>query len=196
MINKKYSLREGELVATRMASSGEIVNIYVKALFSLSVERDQIEVTAFDLKKLEGRLREKRNILNRLKSPVFSKKEQMASLSPLIKDLSPLVQNFVGILNKYRRLNFLLPMIWAYGRRVQEHFGFLTVEGESAFPMRVGQKQALLKKLKGQTGKEVILNFKENSNLLGGFWVQIQSTLIDCSLKTKISFLQTQKGSL
>lgn len=181
-------------MATRMASRGEIVNIYVKALFSLSLNSNQLEATIEDLRKLEKRLREKRGLLNTLKSPAFSKKEQMASLKPLLKDLSSLVQNFVGVLNRNRRLNFLMGIIQRYEQVVQEYFGFLTVEGESSFPLEPSEKHELQKKLKRETGKEILLNFRENPALLGGFWVQIYSNLIDCSLKAKIDFLKTQKG--
>ncbi|MBS0186172.1 MAG: ATP synthase F1 subunit delta [Proteobacteria bacterium] len=173
----------------------QIVNTYVKTLFSLAQEENKVEEVERDLKDLEEHLRMNSGIMKHILYPKSLKKEQKRSLSALTQNLCLLIKNFIGVLDRYHRLNLLFPIIYGYRKCVEVNFGFIPVLVESAVALEENEKIFLKNYLKEKMGKEIILSAKENPKLLGGFQVQINSILIDCSLKTKISNLEkTLKG--
>lgn len=177
-------------MATRTASNGEVVNTYVKALFELALEQESLKDTRDDLRVLEDRLRKDPFLMKQILKSGFGKKDKDHTLKDLTEGMRPLVQNFMGVLNHYGRLNLLVPIMRGYEAWVQKHLGFLSVCITSASSLEAEEKSELEDYLKVQTGKGVIISFKEDSQILGGFTLQMSSTLIDCSLRGKIKILE------
>ncbi len=177
-------------MGARKVSNGQIVNTYVKTLFSLAQDENRVEEVDVDFRKLEERLRVNSGMMKHVLYPKSQKKEQKNSLAALTESLSLLTKNFIGILDRYHRLNLLFPIIEGYRRYLESHMGFLPVLVESSIFLTEDEKTFLRTYLKEKTGKDIILSVVENPKLLGGFRMQIYSTLIDCSLKTKISGLE------
>ncbi len=176
-------------MVARRAGNGQVVNTYVKTIFSLAQEENKIEEIDLDFKKLEERLRVNSGAMKHILYPGSRKKERKYSLDTLTHNLLPLLKNFIGVLDRYQRLNLLFPIIQGYRESLEEYLGFLPVLVESSIPLEEDEKMFLKNYLKEKTGKEIILSVTEDLKLLGGFRMQVYSTLIDCSLKTKISDL-------
>lgn len=177
-------------MVARTASKGEIINTYVKALFSLAQEEKILEEIKKGFNTLEEKLRKDLILMNKILYPGFREKEHELSLKRVCQGLPPLLQNFVGILKRYHRLNYLFPIMRAYEKYLEEQLGFLKVQVESAISLREEEKNFLKDYLKAQTGKEIILSLHENPKLLGGFRIQVNSLLIDCSLRMKVNVLE------
>lgn len=182
-------------MASRTARASEIVDTYVKALFRLAEEKDVVKEVGLDLKKLEERFREHPLKMQRLLAPLFATREQREELAPLLKGLSVYVQNFVYLLQRYKKLKLFFLMVDAYDRHMQEFFGFVPVEICAAFPFNESKKEQIRKKVKNLINENILLYIKEDPTLLGGFQVQIKSILIDCSIRSTLNVLhQKIKG--
>lgn len=177
-------------MGARTVSSGQIVSTYVKTLFSLASEENKLAEINEDFKKLEEKFRVNSDMAKSILYPASRTKEHECALAALTQNLLPLSKNFMGVLDRYKRLNLLFPIIQGYRRYLEEHAGFLSVLVESCVSLKETEKTFLKTYLKEKTGKNVILTLTENPELLGGFRMQIHSILIDCSLKTKINELE------
>lgn len=158
-------------------------------------EKDIIKKVGSDLRELEDRFKKDPLKMQRLLIPIFAVKEQLYDLKPFLKGLSVPVQNFVYLLQRYKKLKLFFAIVEAYEKRMQEFLGFIPVKVWTAIPLKEKEKNKIKQKLEGLVKKEVFLSIEEKPSLLGGFQVHIGSILIDCTLLNRLGVLyQKIKG--
>ena len=172
------------------ASRGQIVNAYIKALFSLAQESHQKESILHDFHAIQTRLEKTPLLLNKLSKVGLKGPSQKEALLNLISDLSPLMQNFINILYRNHRLGLLSHMIKEYETCLYDDQGILSASVEVASAFNDTEKDVLRTYLENKTGKEILLFIQENPRLIGGFKVVLSSILIDCSTRARIEMLQ------
>lgn len=168
-------------MSSRTARASEIIDIYVKALFLLAKEKGIVEKVGSDLKELEERFKVSPLKMQKLLVPLFAIKEQLQELQPFLKGISKPVQNFVYVLQRYKKLKFFFAIVSAYERRMQEFLGFTPINVWSAFPLSEKEKYQIQQKIEQFVGKKILMHIEEKPSLLGGLQIQINSILIDGS---------------
>jgi len=171
---------------------------YASALFELAKEQKAVPAVMQGLSGLAKAISESPDLRRLLGSPVFKSEDQMAAIEGLSAKgkFSGLALNFVKLMCKNRRLPALSETIAAFQALVAEDKGEAVAEVVSAEKLSAAQLKDLSAALKARVGKDVQLLTKVDSSILGGLTVKIGSTLIDNSLKTKLSNLKTaMKGS-
>jgi F-type H+-transporting ATPase subunit delta len=99
---------------------------------------------------------------------------------------------FVKVLAENKRLNLVGKIAEMYEQYRSDDEGYLTVDVTSAFPMDKKEQQSLSKTLGKQFGKEVRLNVKEDSSLIGGIIIRAGDKVIDGSVSGQIEQLAKQ----
>ncbi len=171
---------------------------YASALFDLATEEKAIPATSKALDGLSKSIADSSDFKRLLTSPVFKTEDQMAAIDALASKggLSGIALNFVKLLCNKRRLAVLPDAIAAFQALVADDKGEAVAEVVSAEKLTATQLKDLSAALKARVGKDVQLLTKVDSSILGGLTVKIGSTLIDNSLKTKLSNLKVaMKGS-
>ncbi|MDE2383964.1 MAG: F0F1 ATP synthase subunit delta [Alphaproteobacteria bacterium] len=171
---------------------------YASALFDLATEEKAVPAVAKALDGLSKAISDSSDLKRLLSSPVFKTEDQMSAIDALASKggLSGLALNFVRLMCDNRRLAALPDAIAAFQALVAEAKGEAVAEVTSAEKLSATQLKDLTAALKARVGKDVQLVTKIDSSILGGLTVKIGSTLIDNSLKTKLSNLKTaMKGS-
>ncbi len=182
-------------MGARIARASEIVDIYAKALFMMAKEKDIVEKVGADLKELEKRFKVSPLKMQRLLVPLFAVKEQRQELKPFLKGLSKPVQNFVYVLQRYKKLKFFFAMVSAYERRMEEFLGFVPVTIWIASSLTEKERYQIQKKIEEFVDKKILMHIEEKPSLLGGFQIQINSILIDGSILNALDrFYQKVKG--
>ena len=94
------------------------------------------------------------------------------------------------ILLEENRFNAFLTIVELYKKEVDELKNKQRVEIVCAVEIQEKYKKELEEKLNEKLNKEVILNYEQNEDILGGLVVKIEDKVIDLSLKTKFDNLR------
>jgi len=175
-----------------------LANRYANALFELADEQAALDTAAADLGTLEALLGESADLYRMIRSPILSRKDQAQAIGTIARraDFSTLVTNFLGLLARKRRLFALPGIIGAYRRLLAARRGEVTADVTSAQALNEDQLGAIRRALKQATGSDVFIRTRVDSSLLGGLVVQIESRMVDNSLRSQLERLKiAMKGS-
>jgi len=180
-----------------VGAKDEISKRYGGVLFDLAQEsnvlKSVIKEVALLEQSLESQLKEWRQVVG----PTVSVKVQsdiMAKISASLK-LSSLMNRFLMILSKNRRLQNLFSILDDFKARSQAAEGLIEGRIETAFSLSIKEIESIQKALKSQLGKDVLLHPEIKENLLGGAILRIGSIMVDASLETQLNKLrQVMKG--
>ena len=174
-------------------NNSEIGQRYAKALFELSAESKSLDKIEKDLLSVHS-LITKNNELNMLiKSSSLSRENQASLMEKLIKKMkvSPLIIKFIGTLAVNGRLNIINNIIEEFLKKLAHHRGELTAEITTAVPISKDINKSIVKEISKLTKTNKIeLKEKIDESLIGGLIIRMGSTMIDSSIKTKLSTLK------
>jgi F-type H+-transporting ATPase subunit delta len=164
---------------------------YASALFDLASENGTVTAVESDLETLGKALAESDDLAAATTNPQLSRGEQGAAIAAVAKHLglSPLTNNFLGVLASNRRLSKLREMIAAFKSIAAAQRGEVSAKVTSAHPLSDEQLTALKAKLTAREGRTVMLDADVNPDLLGGLVVTIGSQRIDASIRTRLNSL-------
>ena len=165
---------------------------YATALFELASQEKALDQVESDLGRLGDAIAVSPDLARMISSPVASREGQAKAMEALAGKfgLGRLVQNFLGVLAKQRRLGALSAIIAEFRRQLAAHRGEETAEVTSAVALDEAQLAAVRDAVAGYAGRPVQLTAAVDPSLLGGLVVRIGSRMIDASLKTKLHNLE------
>ncbi len=170
---------------------------YASALYDLASESKAVTAVEGDLDKLGQAILGNADLAALIRNPQIGRDAAAAAMGEVGKllGLSPLTQNFVGVLAANRRLAKLPEIVRAFATIAAAARGEVTAEVTSAHPLTDAQVKELAAKLKGREGKDVKIKANVDPEVLGGLVVRIGSTQIDSSIRTRLNTLaQAMKG--
>lgn len=166
---------------------------YATALFDLAKESKKLSAIEKDLDVISAALGEGDALNDLISSPIYSREEAGNAIGELAKamKLSPLFKNTLGLLSQKRRLFILPALISALRKMIAEDKGEVTAEVTAAKKLSAAQSKKLAAALKKTAGKDVIVETTIDETLIGGMIVKLGSKMIDTSIKSKLSNLQS-----
>ena len=165
---------------------------YATALFDLAIEANAVEAVKADLDRFDALVAESGDLNRLVRSPIFSADEQLQALAAVLDraGIRGLAANFLKLAASNRRLFAVRDMIKAFRALVAQHKGEATAEVTVAEPLKDAHGDALRAALKSVTGKDVDLDVKVDSAILGGLVVKVGSRMVDTSLRTKLNAIK------
>ena len=166
---------------------------YAGALYELAVEAKATEAVLSDLTGLKSLMSENDELNSVIESPVYSRTEQAKAVMAVMEKAgaNSLTIKFIGVVADNGRLFALKQIIQAFAEEVARRNGQISAEVISAISLD-SQRQKVVEdtvaKLAGS--KNISLEMKVDSSLLGGLVVRIGSRLFDTSVKTKLNRLE------
>jgi F-type H+-transporting ATPase subunit delta len=168
--------------------SSSITRRYAEALISIGVEEEKSG-------KFEKELQEVNNIIQRsmelkavLYSSVYTNKSKKLIMKDIIKkiQLSETVDNFLSLLIDKKRIEFLPLIIKRYEEILDSIEG--RIRAEVVFSNKM--PDSVIKKIKDafqkSSGKEVIIEIKEDPSIIGGAITKLGNVIYDGSVKTQL----------
>ena len=161
---------------------------YASALFALAEESGSLEAVEGDLMALREMLADSDDLRTLVRSPLFRRLDQSDALRAIAarSGFADLTVRFLGLVATKRRLFALSGMIDAFGALMDEKRGRTRVEVVSAEALDDGQVSELTAVLREATGRQVVLDSKADTDLIGGLIVRIGSRMIDTSIRSRI----------
>jgi F-type H+-transporting ATPase subunit delta len=175
------------------APISDIAGRYAAALFELADESGALETVEGHLAALDAALRDSADLRALIGSPLYSREQQASAMSAVMAamDVGAPTSNFVGLMASKRRL-FLLPdAIRAFNRLLAKKRGVVSAEIRAAAPLSDAQRADLERTLREATGADVAMNVIVDEALIGGLVVKVGSRMVDTSIRSALSRLQT-----
>lgn len=175
------------------ATVGGMAARYATALFELAQEAGQIDAVQGDLNRFDALLNESEDLRRLVRSPVFSADEQLKAISAILDraGISGLAGNFIRLVAQNRRLFAVTGMLRAFRALVARSRGEMTAEVTVAEPLSDARLDEIKQALREITSKDVNLEVKVDPAIIGGIIVQLGSRMVDASLRTKLTAIQT-----
>jgi F-type H+-transporting ATPase subunit delta len=172
---------------------------YAKALFEISREDHKVAEVRGELARLSETLEENRDLRDALFTPLHPADERKKVLDAVAASLglSQTVKHFQSHLIDRRRLVDFPEICEEFGRLADETSGLMTAEVTSASPLDDRRKDRLRRALSQATGREVRLEVKVDSELIGGAIAKVGDVVFDGTLSAQLSQLRANltKGS-
>lgn len=163
------------------------VKQYVKSLFDLSSQDNQLDRIIAALEKLSADFLLLKNFLE---NPAYSLEKKKKILSE--ENIQQKVINFLFILTKNRDLDKIKNIINALKQLRNQQTNSVEMEVQTASVLSGQDLQMLKKSLANKLNKKIILSVSKNPCLLGGIILKIGDTMIDNSLKNKLNILKNE----
>ena len=176
-----------------MNNNSEIGQRYAKALFELSAESKSLDKTEKDLLSVHSLIAKNNEIIMVIKSSGLSRENQASLMEKILKKMkvSPLIIKFIGTLAINGRLNIVNNIIDEFLKKLAHERGELTAEITTAVPITKAINKSIVKEISKLTKTNKIeLKEKIDESLIGGLIIRMGSTMIDSSIKTKLSTLK------
>jgi F-type H+-transporting ATPase subunit delta len=176
-------------VAANTMHNIEIARRYAKALYDLAKNANVVEKISVELNSFADAYEKEAFFKILVESPLFSIEKQKSILKSI--ECDAILKKFVQLLCKNKRLYLIDAINKSFKEMVMQASGQIIVDVTSAKPMNDNDVQELKNMLEKKSQKKVSLNQKNDSSLMGGMIIQIGSTRIDSSLKTRLDNIYT-----
>lgn len=178
-------------VAQSASISANIAGRYAQAVFDIARDEKGIDALADGVDALAQALDVSAELRGVIASPILGRSDQTRAISALADKLGLPVAlaNALALMGQNRRL-FTLPQFIARLRAlIAEARGEVTADIVSAQPLSDAQAERLRATLAEKSGKIVNLNARVDESLIGGMIVKLGSSMIDSSVKSRLSAL-------
>lgn len=166
---------------------------YAKALFVLAMERDMLEKVQDDIIFLQASYSASDVFRDLVDNPVLSASAKSKVIKKAFSpSLSALSIDFLELLIRNNRLAFLP----AVGRRFVDEFrkqkGIMAARLTTASEIGKGSLEKVESMLVEGTGNTVEMDSRVDSELLGGFILQVDDRQIDASIRSQLKEIKRQ----
>ncbi len=165
-----------------------IAKRYAKALVELSEEKKSVEKTKTDLAAFVSAVDSQPAMQKLFSSPVFTPEDKIAVIRELSGklNLQAATQRFVEHLAETGRIRYVKDVHEAFLALLSERQNRATVQLTTAASLNNGDLADIKKKLETLTGKQVDIDSKVDSSLIGGAKARIGSVIYDGSIKNQL----------
>src|SRR5262249_49006193 len=154
---------------------------YASALFELAKGEGLLGQGESDLTAFQGMLEANADLKRLVKSPVISAHDQAKALGALLDSagIKGQARHFLRLIARNRRLFLVADMIAAFRALAARERGEISAEVTTAHALKPDQMRLLKDTLRASLGKDVQIDTRVDSNLLGGMIVKVGSKMID-----------------
>ena len=170
------------------------VSRYANALFQLAKEAKVIDTVSNDLTSLEVSINSDVEILKFIQNPSIKKSLKVQFFNTVSQklELSKLTENFIGLIIKKNRVHYILEMIRAFNDLLSELKGIKSANITSAYKLSDEEVSKIKMKLKVKFNSDFNINLQTDSSLIGGLKIQVESQMIDSSIKNQLNLLKAK----
>jgi len=166
---------------------------YARALFELARGADQTGPVLEELRSFAAFLQKEGHIRAYLLSPGVEKKSKQEIVENLLRgQASPMVLQFIKLLLKKGRQNYIGQIVEAYSQLHDKSISRVRARVFSAVPLQEVQLEQIRQQVGRYLDSEVLLENKVDAAILGGVIIEFSGTVIDGSLRHQLNQLRQE----
>ena len=169
-----------------------IAKRYARALLMTALEDEMVDQARSELALVLGTLEAAPGAMRFLRNPRISTDEKKRLLDELIEmlDLSSVMRGFLHVIVEKLRSDILGLIRREFERMAEEAAGIIRAKVTVAHEPKPGTVERLCGLLEKRTGRQVRLDVQVDPALIGGATLQMQSRLIDASLRGRLQLVR------
>lgn len=166
---------------------------YAKAVFLLAEEKKQLKEIANDMDSLLKIEKEIPEILDLYNNPVLSATEKKKVMAEMFSKLyNETTMRFIDLVIENRREQHISGVARNYLKRYREYLGIKNAILTTAVTIDDAKRDEIIDIVKKAYNAEVELESKENTDLIGGFVLQVDDIQFDASISTQLKNLKQE----
>lgn len=165
---------------------------YAKALLAIGQEDGNYAKYGEEISAFAGLLSDSDELYQALTNPIYPVDTRRAVLEAVLAkcDFSPITNNFLLLLQDKNRADQLDAIIDIYAQLVDELSGVVRATVTSASPLNDEAGERVKATLEKMTGKQVIMELKDDPELIGGLVARVGDLVLDGSIKAQLQSLR------
>ena len=164
---------------------------YAKALFDLSIEKENIEQVIEDMMLVHDVCKANKDFILLLANPVVRTDKKLAIIHEIFnKHLQKMSMLFLDIITKAGRENFIDLIAEQYTILYKQHKGIITTTLQTVIKIDDTIKDQLISLLEKQTNADIELTEELDERLIGGFVFKYDNLEYDASIRKQIQRLK------
>ena len=177
----------------KTAHTSPLAIAYAAALLDLANESKETDKIAQEFAALRQVLTDNRSFGLYLADPAISQVERNEKLKQIFAaQLSPLMMNFLGVLNQKNRLSSLLEIADAYDDLLSAQQGKIEVDVTVAQKLTPEQLEEVRQRVSTALKKDAVVHQFVDDSIIGGLMLRVQDKLIDASVKSQLAAMKHQ----
>jgi F-type H+-transporting ATPase subunit delta len=166
---------------------GSLSRRYTKALFQLAREAGQEDKIGQEVEEF-NKAYSGSDLRQVLTNPAFTIDARKRILDQVTasQQLSALTRHFLSLLLDRDRLPYLAGIVSCYRRFLNEVKGRIDAKVVSASALEPAMVEQMRARLRGISGKDVVLQQETDPSLLGGLLVELEGKIYDGSIRTQL----------
>ena len=167
---------------------------YSLALFELSQENNllvQVEGQSLSVLNL---INKSEDFSNLIKDPTTNQGDLLKVINKIAENnkFETLFKNFLNFLIKKRRFFFIERILKSFIEICSRKRGELKAELKSAKELSSDEITKITDELSKNFSSKIKLNYKYDESLIGGLVLQVESTMVDTSIKNKLQQIENR----
>lgn len=164
---------------------------FAQAVFEIGLENNSLDQWSHDLHEISISLKneEFRLLLEHSKVPISQK---LKTIEDTLSGIQPLAQKLLAVLTSRGLVDLVDLMEFEYIRLLDVHQGRERASVSSAVELDPSQKDMLAKLLSDLVGKNIVLDTRIDSSLIGGLLIKVGDKLIDGSTRYRLEEMKSQ----
>ena len=168
----------------------EIAQNYASALLSLAIDDNKVSDYQKEMKELRKIIKDNPDFTLLIDSRFLTVEERMHNAELILKGFANDIVNFIKIIIKHNRVNYLEDILEAFNSLCNENQDIVEGLIYSAFPLEESTLQKIKNKISAIENHEVDLITRIDPSLIGGVKVVINSHVYDGSIKNQLEKMQ------
>lgn len=170
-----------------MKRNRELAKKYSAAMYAIACEMNALEEVENQLVDIAATVRENDELKNFLSHPMLTKEAKKEVVKKIFADgMLPVVMQFLSVVIDRSRIDLLQEIVEGYVKLSREGRNLEEAKVVSAVPLEAAQEALLVERLKGITGKDILLTKSVDPSIIGGMIVTIGDRLIDGSVTRQL----------
>ena len=170
---------------------------YAEALFELGQQQGAAENWLGQLSEIARALSDEA-VASFLESPRPKAEDKLRIVSRITAGRDPMIANFVGVLTERQSTGLIQKIVDEYSELLNEALGRQRAEVTTATAMTSAQERRLRETLGSALQKEIVLDTRQDPDIIGGLVVRVGDQIIDGSVRTRLQIMRQRlvQGSL
>ena len=167
---------------------------YSLALFELSEENNLLSQIEDQSSSILNLIEQSEDFSNLIKDPTTSQEDLLKVINTISENnkFESLFKNFLSFLIQKRRFFFIERILKSFIEICSRKRGELKAELKSAKELSNEEITKITEELTKNFSSKIKLNYKHDESLIGGLVVQVGSTMVDTSIKSKLQQIENR----
>ena len=164
---------------------------YARSLLELANERNQAEEVGREIAGIREVTEQNPTFAAFLADPGISATERTATLEKVFRGrVSPLVMNFLSVMNNHGRLRMLGAVTQAFSDLLDEQLGNVEVDVTVAQRLTPDQLEQVRQRVSQSLGKNAVVHQYVDPEIIGGLMIRVEDRLIDASVRYQLEAMR------